>query len=102
MSVQKLVHDYPITWTVGVNGLLLNFAAAFTQPTFGVFALLFTGAVLVRGRHTVTRMIFTAGVRLAHHARFHRFFSQARWEMDDLWRRLVALLADRLLRRFGW
>jgi hypothetical protein len=80
---------------VGVNGLLQLFAAAFHSPTFATFALLFTGAVLVRGRHTVTRMIFAAGVRAAHHARFHRFFSQAHWRMDDLWERLVVLIGQR-------
>ncbi len=97
MSIPEYVRDHPITLTVGVNGVLLSFAEAFTRPTFAVFALLFTGAVLVRGRHTVTRMIFAAGVRLAHHARFHRFFSRARWDMDALWERLVALIAGTLL-----
>jgi hypothetical protein len=95
--MQQVVRDYPITCAVSVNGLLANFAVAFTQPTFAVFAVLFTGAVLVKGRHTVTRMILTAGIRAAHHARFHRFFSQARWEMDVLWERLVRLLSDKLL-----
>jgi SRSO17 transposase len=76
---------------------LANFAVAYTAPTFGVFALLFTGAVLVKGRHTVTRMILAAGIRASHHARFHRFFSQARWEMDILWERLVQLLSEKLL-----
>jgi len=97
LKIRHVVRDYPITLTVSVNGLLANFAVAFTAPTFGVFALLFTGAVLVRGRHTVTRMILAAGIRAAHHARFYRFFSQARWEMDVLWERLVRLLSEKLL-----
>jgi hypothetical protein len=75
----------------------MGFADAFTQPTFAVFALLFTGAVLVRGRHTVTRMILAAGVRIRHHARYHRFFSQSRWSMEDLWKGLVRLLARSFL-----
>jgi hypothetical protein len=83
--------------TVSVNGILVNFAVAFTQPTFAVFALLFTGAVLVKGRHTVTRMLVAAGVHAAHHARFHRFFSQAKWTMDDLWEQLGRLVAEKLL-----
>jgi len=95
--MDQVVRDYPITLTVSVNGLLANFAMAFTAPTFGVFALLFTGAVLVKGRHTVTRMILAAGIRVAHHARFHRFFSQAHWEMDALWERLVRLLSEERL-----
>ena len=97
LRIGQVVRDYPITLTVGVNGLLANFAVAFTEPTFGVFALLFTGAVLVKGRHTVTRMILAAGIRASHHARFHRFFSQARWEMDALWEKLVRLLSEKLL-----
>ena len=97
LKLEQIVKDYPITCAVSVNGLLANFAVAFTQPTFGVFALLFTGAVLVKGRHTVTRMILAAGIRAAHHARFHRFFSQARWEMDALWEKLVRLLSEKLL-----
>jgi len=97
LKIEQVVRDYPITLTVSVNGLLANFAVAFTQPTFAVFALLFAGAVLVKGRHTVTRMIVAAGIRAAHHARFHRFFSRARWEMDTLWERLVRLLSEKLL-----
>jgi hypothetical protein len=97
LKIDQIVRDYPITLTVSVNGLLANFAVAFTEPTFEVFALLFTGAVLVKGRHTVTRMILAAGIRAAHHARFHRFFSQARWEMDVLWEKLVRLLSEKLL-----
>jgi hypothetical protein len=97
LKIRQVVRDYPITLTVSVNGVLANFAVAFTAPTFEVFALLFTGAVLVRGRHTVTRMILAAGIRAAHHARFHRFFSQARWEMDVLWERLVRILSEKLL-----
>ena len=69
-KLRQVVRDYPITLTASVNGVLANFAVAFTQPTFAVFALLFTGAVLVRGRHTVTRMLVAAGVHAAHHARF--------------------------------
>jgi len=97
LSIRQILRDYPITLTVSVNGLLVNFAVAFTQPTYAVFALLFTGAVLVRGRHTVTRMILAAGVRVGHHARYHRFFSRSSWDMDDLWRELVRLLAAAFL-----
>ena len=46
LKMRQVVRDYPITLSVSVNGLLANFAVAFTAPTFEVFALLFTGAVL--------------------------------------------------------
>jgi len=101
LKIREIVRDYPITLTVSVNGILANFSVAFTQPTFLVFAALFTGAVLVKGRHTVTRMILAAGVRLRHHARYHRFFSHARWEMEGLWKGLVRLLAETLLPKDG-
>jgi len=97
LKIRQVVRDYPITLSVSVNGLLANFAVAFTQPTVAVFALLFTGAVLVRGRHTVTRMILAAGVRVRHHARYHRFFSRSRWSMDDLWKGLARLVAAAFL-----
>jgi hypothetical protein len=97
LSAHAIIRDYPISLTVGVNGRLQVFAAAFHSPTFATFSLLVVGAVRVRGRHTVTRMIFAAGVRATHHARFHRFFSGARWRMDDLWQRLALLVAERLL-----
>jgi hypothetical protein len=85
MKLKRLIRDYPITLTASVNVMLAAFQCAFTQPSFAVFSMLFTGAVLVRGRHTVTRMLVAAGVRCSHHARFHRFFRGGRWEMDQLW-----------------
>jgi DDE superfamily endonuclease len=87
----SIVRDYPITLSVAVNGLLLNFAAAFRAEVFAILPVLFAGAVLVRGRHTVTRMIVAAGVRATHHAKFHRFFSCARWDMAVLWQKLCGL-----------
>jgi len=97
LEARQVVRDCPITLSVSVNGVPANFAAAFTQPTFAVFALLFTGAMLVRGRHTVTRMILAAGVRVRHHARCHRFFSRSRWSMDDLWKGLARPVAAAFL-----
>lgn len=85
MKLKQIIKDYPITLTASVNVVLMGLQCAFTRPTFAVFAVLFTGAVLVRGRHTVSRMIVAAGIRASHHARFHRFFHRARWEMDTLW-----------------
>jgi len=97
LKIKKVVREYPFTLTVTLDGLLAHFAVAFTSPTFAIFAALLTGAVLVRGRHTVTRMVVAAGIRLRHHASFHRFFSERRWEMDDLWKGLVELIAKKLL-----
>jgi len=96
-KIEELFRKYPTILMASVNGILLNFAAAFTEPTFAVFAVLFTGAVLVKGRHTVTRMMVAAGMHAAHHARFHRFFSRAKWVMDDLWEQLGRLVVAKLV-----
>ena len=99
-KVTQFIRDHPIRRrrTNSVNRVLSGFALAFNEPTFVTFMALFTGAVWVRGRHTVTRMIFAAGVRAAHPARFHRFFSRADWRMEDLWERWVGRIAGSLLR----
>ena len=97
MKMRTLVRDYPISSTLTVNTVLMSFAAGFTAPTLATFALPFTGAVLVRGRHTVTRMLLAGGAHLRHHARGHRFFSQSRWAMDDLWRALARLAVEAFL-----
>jgi len=85
-KLKQIVRDYPITLTASVNGLAALFGPAMTRPAFATFLVLLAGAILVRGRHTVTRMIFAAGIRQQHHSRFHRFFSRASWAMDELWR----------------
>ena len=97
MKLKQIVKDYPITLTASVNVVLMGLQCAFTRPTFAVFAVLFTGAVLVRGRHTVTRMIVAAGIRASHHARFHRFFHSARWDMDTLWECLAKMVVQALV-----
>jgi len=77
------------TWT----SLIQPFLMIFTHPTAQVFTRLLVGWVLSTGRRTVTGMIRGAdpdGTR-AHDA-YHRFFPDAAWAMDELWRRLVLLL----------
>jgi hypothetical protein len=65
--------------------LLAGFAAPFTRPGFGHFALLAIGAILAQ-RRTVTGMIkAAAAIGCQHYSCFHRFFSQGRWNMDEVW-----------------
>ena len=97
MKLKQVIKDYPITLTASVNVMLAVFQCAFTQPSFGVFSMLFTGAVLVRGRHTVSRMLVAAGVRASHHARFHRFFRAGRWTMDQLWECFAKLVVQQFV-----
>ena len=98
MKSTEAVHDYSIILPASVNGILALFATAFNSPTMAVFVTLFAGAVLVRGRHTVTRMIVAAGIRVSHHARYHRFFSKARWRTASLWKVLAVAVVKALVR----
>lgn len=97
MKMRRVVCEYPITCCASFNGVLMLFAAAFTGPTFATFEILVTGAVLLHRRHTVTNMLRAVGLRETHHARFHGFFSRARWEMGELWRRFTVLVVDRFV-----
>jgi hypothetical protein len=65
--------------------LLLLVSPAFTQPSFHRFLTLFAGWVRIRGLHAVTESLVVAGVSgTLHHAAFHRFFSRARWSLDEV------------------
>jgi hypothetical protein len=69
----------------------------FTQPTAHVFLRLVTGWVLCTGRRTITGIIpFADPGRLRSHDIYHRFFSGAVWDLEQLWK----LLAQRLVRMF--
>lgn len=73
--------------------LLDVFAGCFTSPSFGTFRHLVTGWVLCIRRHTITRVIESAGaVGWKHHTSFQRFFRQARWEPDKVGIVLLRLL----------
>jgi hypothetical protein len=74
--------------------LLLLVSPAFTRPSFCRFLTLFAGWVGTRGLHAVTEALVSAGVSgVRHHAGFHRFFSQARWSIDQVGRLLLLHLA---------
>ena len=73
--------------------LLLPFQAAFCAPSFQTFIALMTGWVLSHRRRFVTELIQSAGcVGKGHHSRYHRFFSQSVWELDELSRILARML----------
>ena len=57
--------------------LLMSFSVAFTQPTFARFLVLCVGAILARGRRTVTRMLWAARTLVrGHPSSYHRLFSR--------------------------
>ncbi|WP_095981486.1 transposase [Melittangium boletus] len=76
--------------------LLLFLRPVFTLPSFCRILTLFAGWVGTQGVHAVTESLVSAGVSgVRHHAAFHRFFSRARWSIDQFGRvlllRVVAL-----------
>lgn len=80
-----------------LDGLLSLLAPCFTQPTFQTFRALVVGQVSQTGLRTVCGML--VGARLSrswHHARAHRFFSHARWSVDELGLRIAELIVERL------
>jgi DDE superfamily endonuclease len=77
--------------------LLQHFVPVFTSPTFLTFVTLVTGWCYSWRHRYVTELIqASAATHDGHHSRYHRFFSQAAWSLDNLWR----VLATVLLRRF--
>ncbi len=65
--------------------LLQDFAPVFTTPTFQTFLEIVTGWILSHRHRYVTEVIFAGGnVGNGHWCRFHRFFSEAAWDIDIL------------------
>jgi hypothetical protein len=62
-----------------------TFAGCFTTPTFQVFSAMALGLVAQTGQRTVCGMLTGAGLATTwSHHRAHRFFSTARWSIDQL------------------
>jgi hypothetical protein len=65
--------------------LLLAFQPCFTQPSFSSFWAVTCAWILCSGRRSLTRVIQSGQLgQFKHFCSFHRFFSQARWNLDDL------------------
>jgi IS4 transposase len=75
--------------------LVASFSVAFSRPSFQRFVVLFVGAILAGGRHTVTACL-RAALTLAHgHASsYHRLFSRARWSLWPLAHVLAAAVLE--------
>ena len=84
--------------TNSFDALLQSFAPVFTSPSFETFRLLMTGWILsVRHRYVTDLIVSSDSVGNGHFSDYHRFFSQAAWKIDDLWRLLAELIVDRLI-----
>jgi DDE superfamily endonuclease len=72
--------------TATFHSLLLLFRDVFTAPTYATFVTLATGWCLSPRHRYITEMIQAAhAVHRGHHSRYHRFFSDAAWSIDDLY-----------------
>jgi len=78
--------------------LLHAFSPAFTKPSFETFRLLMTGWILsVRHRYVTDLIISSDSVGNGHFSDYHRFFSQAVWDIDHLWKLLAQLIVKTLV-----
>jgi DDE superfamily endonuclease len=78
--------------------LLQQFTCVFTSPTYVTFVALVTGWCLSFRHRYVTELIQSSGsTRRGHHSRYHRFFSQAAWQLDELCGVLARLLVIALV-----
>jgi hypothetical protein len=65
--------------------LLMSLGVAFTEPTFNRILPLLVGAVVVRGRRTVTSILWAMrGLVPGHSSDYHRVFSRASWVLWPL------------------
>jgi hypothetical protein len=84
--------------TQSFTALLQEFACVFTAPTHLTFIAVVTGWCLSFRHRYVTELIQSSGsTHTGHHSRYHRFFSQAAWCLDQL----GMVLARRLVRTFA-
>lgn len=75
------------------SALLASFIPLMTAPTFENLKLIASGWVLSTGKRTVTAIIGRAGaVGTKDHSAFHRFFSRARWSLDEVSHVLLGVL----------
>ena len=75
--------------------LLEGFRPVFTSPSYATFSLLMTGWILsTRHRYVTDLIISSDSVGNGHFSDYHRFFSHAKWNLDDLWQQLARLLID--------
>jgi len=78
--------------------LLLTFSPVFTEPSFETFRLLMTGWIVSPRHRYITDLIISSdSVGNGHFSNYHRFFSQAAWDIDHLWKLLAQLIVSKLV-----
>lgn len=75
--------------------LLMSLSIPFTEPTFNRILPLLVGAVLTKGRRTITSILWTMrGMVPGHMTDYHRVFSRAPWSLFPLGRVLAAAMIE--------
>jgi len=78
--------------------LLRTFAPVFTEPSFATFRLLMTGWILsMRHRYVSDLIVSSDSTENGHFSDYYRFFSQAVWDIDHLWKLLARLIVQNLV-----
>ncbi len=68
-----------------MDALIQQFSSCFTKPTFQTFCIIAAGWLLGQGRRTVTHVLLAGdGLSRKTFSCYHRFFSQARWSVDEI------------------
>jgi DDE superfamily endonuclease len=74
-----------VSLPISLRRLLDAFGGCFTAPTLQVFSAMVIGLVAQTGQRTVCGMLTGAGMATSwSHDRAHRFFSTARWAVDQI------------------
>jgi len=78
--------------------LLLTFSPVFTKPSFETFRLLMAGWIASPRHRYITDLIISSdSVGNGHFSDYHRFFSHAAWNIDELWKLLAKLIISTLV-----
>lgn len=78
--------------------VLLLCRDCFTTPTFNNFCLLVCGWIMTPGHWAVTACLVVTGISgQIHHSQFHRFFSRAKWNVDDLGKKVCQFIVSHVL-----
>lgn len=82
--------------------LLMSFSIAFTQPTFQRALVLLVGAILAKGRRTITNLLWNVGdLAGGDPSDYHRVFSRAPWSLWTLGR-ILAIAVIKLAAPDDW
>jgi hypothetical protein len=93
-QLQRIHQQVPLQ----ARSLLDTLAGAFTRPTFLRFVVLTLAAILTLGNHTICNLLRTLGALApGHPSSYHRVFSQRRWSLWGVARRLAGWVLDHLV-----